>query len=123
MKRTALLLLMAALAFAGELTGKWSGTFIETDGPGGAETNTTGVYMDLKVSGQTVTGTAGPDEARQFPISGGKLDGKKLTFEVSIGPAAAKFDLVFDGNTIKGTAASEIDGQHQYAKLDLKRKQ
>jgi hypothetical protein len=121
MKRFALMLLMAAVAFAGELTGKWTGSF-DTVGPDGS-THTGEAYMSLKLDGQTVTGTAGPDESQQMTISNGKLDGKKLTFDVVMeqGPTL-KFDLVFDGETIKGGATGEHDGQKMQAKLDLKKK-
>src|SRR5882724_6311083 len=111
MKQLALMLLMAAVAFAGELTGKWSGSF-DTVAPDGS-TNPGPAYMDLKVAGQAVTGTVGPNESDQREISKGKLEGSKLTFEVVQGPGGAplKFDLVFDGETIKGTASAEKDGR------------
>jgi hypothetical protein len=123
MKRLALMLLMAAVAFAGELTGKWTGSF-DTVGPDGS-TNPGPAYLDLKLVGQTVTGTVGPNESDQKEISNGKLDGNKLTFELVHRPdrAPMKFDLVFDGETIKGTVSAEKEGQQMRAKLDVKRKQ
>jgi hypothetical protein len=121
MRRLALFLMIASLALAGELTGKWSGTFVNTSTPGGSG-QTTGTYMDLKLSGQTVTGTAGPDETRQMEISNGKLAGKKLTFDVVQPEGTLKFDLTFDGESLQGAASAEIDGKRMSAKLDLKRK-
>jgi hypothetical protein len=121
MRRLALLLMIASLALAGDLTGKWSGTFVDTtttDGSG----KTTGAYMDLKLSAQTVTGTAGPDETHQMVISNGKLEGKKLTFDVVQPGGTLKFDLTFDGESLQGAASSEKDGLRMSAKLDLKRK-
>ncbi len=46
-----------------------------------------------------------------------------MTFDVVIdqGPTL-KFDLTFDGDTIKGSANAERDGQKLQAKLELKRK-
>ena len=123
MKKLALILLMAGAAIAGELTGKWSGSFAQirndgTEGNGSA-------YMDLKLTGTTVTGTAGPSESQQSPVSNGKLVGKKLTFEVVQGDGRPimKFDLVFDGETLKGSANAEQDGRKLAAKVDLKRRQ
>ncbi len=123
MKRVALIMLMAGLAIAGELTGKWSGSFAEV-GPDGAGRDPGGAYMDLKLTGMTVTGTAGPSESRQMAITNGKLDGKKLTFDVvqSDGGPTMKFDLTFDGETLKGSANAEQDGRKLAAKVDLKRK-
>jgi len=113
---------LATLVFAADLTGQWTGSFDMT-APDGS-TNPSTAYLDLKVSGGTVTGTAGPDENKQHPISNGKLEGKKLTFDLvpENGPTL-KFDLVYDGETIKGTATGEHDGQKMSAKLDVKRKQ
>ena len=117
MHRLAMLLLIASLALAGDLTGKWSGTFAPSD-----SSTPTGAYMDLKLSGRSVTGTAGPDETHQKEISNGKLEGNKLTFEVAQDGRTLKFDLTFDGESIKGVASAEKDGQRMSAKLDLKRR-
>ena len=38
--------------------------------------------MDLKLDGAKVTGTAGPDQSKQWAIKNGKLQEGKLTFEV-----------------------------------------
>src|SRR4051812_40453602 len=121
MKRLALMLLMAAVAFAGELTGKWSGSFDKVAPDGSTQPGP--AYMDFKLSGQTVTGTVGPDEADQNPISNGKLDGKKLTFDVVREFGTLKFELTFDGDRITGMASAERDGARISAKVDVKRKE
>ena len=121
MKRFLVISLVAAVAFAADLTGKWTGTFqdMSEGANGGSDT----AYMDLKVSGQAVTGTVGPNESSQMEIRNGKLEGTKLTFEVARGDLVMKFDLVFDGETIKGTVSGESGGEQHKAKLDLKRKE
>ena len=121
MKRLALMLLVAAVAFAGELTGKWSGSF-DTVRPDGS-TQPGPAYMVLKVDGQTVTGTAGPDESGQHPITNGRLDGTKLTFDMAREQGTLKFNLIFDGESIKGSASAERDGEPMKAQVDLKRKE
>jgi len=122
MIRFALLLFLSVVALAADLTGKWSGTFDEIL-PDGSAKSIGGAYMDLKVSGETVTGTAGPDEAHQNAISNGKLAGNKLTFEVAQGQGILRFDLTFDGESIKGRVAAERDGERKAGRVDLKRKQ
>jgi hypothetical protein len=123
MKRFALLLLIAGLASGAELTGKWSGTFVEV-GPDAAGKDPGQAFMDLKLTGKTVTGTAGPTEQHQLTIVNGTLEGKKLTFDVVQAEAGftMKFDLTFDGENIHGTASAEQEGKKLSAKIDLKRK-
>jgi hypothetical protein len=74
-----------------------------------------------KVDGTKVTGTVGPNLDHQFAIRNGKLDAGKLTFEVLMEDPVA-FDLVFDGNTIRGSATGTGEGgEKMSAKVDLKR--
>jgi hypothetical protein len=120
MKTLALLLMFTAAAFAGELTGKWSGSFEIVNPDGSTQPST--AFITLKLSGQTVTGTAGQNETEQVEILNGKLDGQKLTFDVPIREILIKFDVVFDGDTIKGGAAAESGGMKVTAKVDLKRR-
>ena len=92
---------------AGELTGKWSGKFDITTSDG--ENKPDQAVMTLKVDGTTVTGTAGPNEDQQWAIKNGKLEAGKLTFEVLMeggdgDQGKLVFDLVFDGDAIRGTA-------------------
>jgi hypothetical protein len=120
-KRVGLLLLAGAVVYGAELTGKWSGTFEEL-APDGSVRQTSDAYIDLKLSGQTVTGTAGPSESQQHEISNGRLQGNKLTFEVAGQGPKLKFDLTYDGETIKGAVTGEHDGQRMSARVDLKRR-
>ena len=119
-------LLTALTLSAGELTGKWSGKFDVTNSNG--ETKPDEAYMDLKVDGTKVTGTAGPNEDQQWPIRNGKLEAGKLTFEVVMvdngeEKGTLTFDLVFDGDTIRGSATGAgPGGEKMSAKVDLKRK-
>jgi hypothetical protein len=108
MKKLFGLLLLTAFALAaGELDGKWSGKFDITHSDG-----------DTKV-----TGTAGPDETKQWTIKNGKLEEGKLTFQVDTeGGGSIAFELVFDGDTIRGSATGTGDGgEKMSAKVDLKR--
>jgi hypothetical protein len=124
MKTLICLLLLTGLTLsAGELTGKWSGKFDITNASG--ETKPDSVYMILKVDGAAVTGTAGPNEDQQWTIKNGKLEAGKLTFEVVPEGAAhgsIVFDLLVDGDTIRGTAAGTgDDGEKMSAKVEVKR--
>lgn len=119
-----LLLLTGFTLTAGELTGKWSGKFDITTADG--ETKPDSAYMNLKVEGTKVTGTAGPNEDQQWTIRNGKLEAGKLTFEVVPEGDEDKgllvFDLVFDGDTIRGTATGrDGDNNKMSAKVEVKR--
>jgi hypothetical protein len=126
MKTLICLLLLSALTLtAADLTGKWSGKFDITNSNG--ETKPDEAYMNLKLDGAKVTGTAGPNLDQQWAIRNGKLEAGRLTFEVLIeenGEDKGKlvFDLVFDGDTIRGSATGTGDGgEKMSAKVDLKR--
>jgi hypothetical protein len=124
MKTLICLLLLTGLTLtAGELTGKWSGKFDITTADG--ENKPDSAVMNLKVDGTKVTGTAGPNEDQQWEIKNGKLEAGKLTFEVLPEGDEDKgllvFDLVFDGETIRGTASGHDGDNKLSAKVDLKR--
>ncbi len=114
--------LLSAFALqAAELTGKWSGSFDITNEQG--ETKADTAYMDLKESGGEVTGTAGPNEDKQWPLRKGKLDGQKLTFEVVTDDGGVLvFELAYDGASIQGSCTGTGSGGEKLsAKVNLKR--
>jgi hypothetical protein len=125
MKTLICLLLLTGLTLtAGELTGKWSGKFDITTAEG--ENKPDSAIMNLKVDGTKVIGTVGPSDDQQWTIKNGKLEAGKLTFEVvpeSDGgdDSLIVFDLVFDGDTIRGTASGHDGDKKLSAKVDLKR--
>ena len=122
MKKLLSLLVLTTLSLAaGELTGKWSGNFDITNADG--DTKSDVAYITLKLEGTTVTGTAGPDENQQWAIKNGKLADGKLTFHVDLEEGGAiDFDLVFDGENIKGSAqGTGHGGEKMSAKVALKR--
>jgi hypothetical protein len=115
-----LLLLSSVAVASGGLTGKWSGSFDISTSDG--ESHADSAYLILKESKGVVEGTAGPNIDKQWDIRNGKLDGNKLTFEVPADDGLIKFDLIFDGESIKGTASGERpDGKKMTAKVDVKR--
>lgn len=113
---TLLLCLAAMTAMAADITGKWSGTFApEGDNPSGA-------YAILKQTGTTITGSAGPDEGQQWPLTEGKLQGNHLTGVVTSPEGMVfKLDLTVTGDKISGQANGSRDGQPMKGKLELSR--
>ena len=122
MKKLFGLLLVSSFALiAGDLTGKWSGKFDITNSDGEAKADS--AFMNLKLEGKTVTGTAGPNESKQWAIKDGKLEEGKLTFKADMEDGGSiEFVLQYDGDAIRGDAAGTgSGGEKMRAKLDLKR--
>ena len=113
-------LLMAALALAAgaaDVTGTWSGSLKGT-GPEGQDG---GITLVLKQAGTEITGTAGPSADHQMPIQKGKIEGDKIALEVAVGEGTFKFDLVLEGEHLKGDVNGSMGDHNITAKVDLTR--
>ena len=93
------------LVSGAEFAGKWKGS---VDRPEGGQT---GVYMELRRSGDTVSGEIGytPDETA--PISNVKVDGAKLSFDVVTNEAVYKISLAASADALKGEVITNVDGK------------
>ena len=119
MKRFLLILTMAAAAFGGDLSGKWSGKMAMRRGD---ETRDGGIYMALTQDGSKITGTAGPSLERQYAIKVGSVDANTIKLEVAPendGPIY--IELTVDGDRLTGTLKGESEGQPLTGKLEMKR--
>src|SRR5262245_34888509 len=77
----ALVLIPATLtAQATDLTGNWNAKFTATRPDGTTQSITFTFHFTQK--GKTLTGTIGPEPARQWKVEKGVVDGAKVTFEV-----------------------------------------
>jgi hypothetical protein len=116
MKYLVVLMMAAASLWASDATGTWNGT-LTRDGrePGPA-------LLMLKQDGAKVTGTAGPGSDEQHEIQNGKVEDGKITFEIAQDNGSMKFVLRQEGDEIKGDVSRERDGQHETAKLAVKKK-
>ena len=115
MKRIAALsfFVLTSALMAGDLTGKWSGSLSETEG------DAKSAMLVLKQAGSELTGTAGPNEEKQFPIKNGKVDGDKVTFDVEAGEAVMHFELTAAGNRMSGNVHAEHEGEKLSAKVEV----
>ena len=87
-----LILVVCAPAFAADVDGKWSGT---VQGPAGD----TPVSFTFKADGAKLTGsTPSPLGGPDIAIAEGKIDGKNITFKVSLDfGAGMPFDFDYKG--------------------------
>lgn len=107
----------AAALCATTVTGRWSGT-LQMQG----ETDSKPAYVILKQDGSKLAGSAGPDESEQHSFVGGKIDGNRLTFDVSLGgEGSTHFDLQVEGDQITGQVRRGGEGKNEVAKISLKR--
>ena len=114
------ILLCAAITLsAADISGKWSGTVSMTTAQG--ETNDGTAFVVFKQKGAEITGTGGPDENQQFPITNGKIEGNRITFEVQSDGPLYKLDMMLLGDHIKGEATAVREGQTVKGKVDLTR--
>jgi hypothetical protein len=89
-------LLMAAAAWGADVTGNWSGTMVLTTGTRGA------AYLKMKQNGTVITGTTGPSDQTQFPITSGRIDGNQVTVEAKPGDPVLKLVLKLESATLSG---------------------
>ena len=113
-----LVLSVASVSVAQDVTGKWAGSFnpVRPDGTIGEAK----IFLELKQSGSELTGTAGPNPDQQWPLKG-KIEGSKLSFEVQSGDGPIQITLTLADGHLKGEAAAENNGQKRSAKIDAER--
>jgi hypothetical protein len=120
MKRIVCCLLLSVVSLLADVTGKWSGSF-DITGPDG-ETKPDTAVLNLKQDGSKITGTAGPNEEKQFEIKTGKIDGDRIALEVVMEDGGVlTFDLKLDADHIKGDVKGQVGDEKMSAKVDLTR--
>jgi hypothetical protein len=93
--------LSAATAMAADLTGTWTG---EVKAPDGSVFPLT---FTFKQDGTTLTGSVLVPQGDPIPISNGKVDGNKFTFDDSFNGIVIHHECTVDGDTIKMSTKSD----------------
>jgi hypothetical protein len=114
-----LLMPVAWVSTAQDVTGKWSGSF-KTIRPDWITDDDTTIFLNLKQSGAELGGTAGPTAEKQWPLKG-KIEGGKLTFDVQTDAPLIKFSLTLVDGHLLGDAVAEHEGRRLAAKIDAVR--
>jgi len=120
----ALLLTTLPVLAAADLTGKWAGSFKSVVNDEKREDEV--LYLDLKQTGSELTGRVGPSVELNWPMSKGKVEGTKVTFEVQMSPAGQPgplmvFALQLVDDHLKGSAKAEFQGTKMTAMIDAQR--
>ena len=109
------LFLLASSAMAGDLTGKWSGTF-KVDG---GDHNVPQLFI-LKQQGKTLTGSGGPNAGEQYPLENGRIDGDEVRFELTTGEWKFAYDLKQAGpDGLKGDLKLQSVNDSRNARVSL----
>ena len=107
--------LLAASAMAGDLTGKWSGTF-KVDG---GDHNVPQLFI-LKQQGKALTGSGGPNAGEQYPLENGRIDGDEVRFELTTGEWKFAYDLKQAGpDGLKGDLKLQSVNDSRNARVSL----
>jgi hypothetical protein len=115
MKRTiAVVLLLAVNVMAGDLTGKWSGSF-KADG---ADHDVPQLFV-LKQDGNKLTGSGGPNQSEQYPIEKGKVEGDRVRFEITTGEWKFTYDLKATDARMAGDLELKSINDRRTAKVSL----
>jgi hypothetical protein len=94
--------LSAATAMAADVTGTWTG---EVKGPDGSASFQ--LTFTFKQDGTTLTGSVLVPQGDPIPISNGKVDGNKFTFDDSFNGIVIHHECTLDGDTIKVSTKSD----------------
>jgi len=86
----ALILVVCIPAFAADVDGKWAGSIA---GPAGD----TPINFTFKADGEKLTGSTVGLDGAEVPISEGKIDGKNITFKVSLDFGGMPFVISYKG--------------------------
>ena len=118
MKKILWLLPWVALALSGsDLTGKWSGTIEIAD-----EGATTPVSVQFVQKADVVLGKIGrTGGGEEESIRNGKVDGKKVSFEVNSAHGLMKFALTLEEDRLEGEMKGTVDDGEIVGKVKLAR--
>lgn len=93
------MILVASMAFAAPIDGKWVGEIQ------GMEGNPTKISYTFKADGATLTGSTTSPDGKEMAIKDGKIDGNNISFSISfdMGGQEMKMDMkgVLSGDDLK----------------------
>jgi len=121
------ILLLAPLASAADVTGKWGGS-LEGKDPDG-ETVNVPAHAELKQQGDSVTGKVWKETEHQYSIEKGKIEGNRITFEFKAPEGSEEAEplvhsvrlTVVSEDQLQGEVEIPMDGGKMTGKLTFAR--
>jgi ketosteroid isomerase-like protein len=104
---------------AQNVTGKWSGSFDIMPPQGSLQHDT--AWLNLKQEGNSLTGTAGPNEGKQSEIKDGKVEGPDIQFSVPGPGGMLLMNLHQQGDRLVGEGTAELPNGKLRVKIDVMR--
>jgi hypothetical protein len=111
MKLRALLLglaLVTSPAFAADIDGKWTGSLDTPNGP-------VQVNYTFKADGAKLTGSTSAPDGSAVPIKDGKIDGKKVSFSLTLDFGAGPTTFLYTGEV----SATELKLHSEFMNMPL----
>ena len=109
-------LLFALVAWAADVAGRWWGEVVTAEG-------SQPVYVTLVQEGQTLRGSGGPAPMEQSLLTNGKIEGNRVSFDILPGRRSPlHFELVSDGEWLRGTVKLRLNGQPVTGKVSLRKR-
>jgi len=109
------LILVATMAFAAPIDGKWAG---EIAGMDGAPMK---LNYTFKADGATLTGSTQGPEGKEIAIKDGKIDGNNLSFSVSFDMGGQEMKMEYKGVLAGDDLTLSMDMMGQPMEFKLKR--
>ena len=124
MRKLWLLPCLTVLLTAADISGKWGGT-VDVEDPTDGSTISTEVRAEFQQQADKISGKIGRQgEQESESIKDAKLEGTRLTFEVSSTEMSGvfKFALTLEGDGLEGEMSGTMEGNPITGKVHLKRK-
>jgi hypothetical protein len=119
--RFAIALFFAVCAFGADFAGSWKGS-LKMKTSDGTVLQEGDAFLNLKQTGDTITGEAGTDD-ESYPVENGKADGNTLMFSVKP-PEGNRIFVTLTLNEhgeLSGQANAEVEGRKVTVELKLKK--
>jgi hypothetical protein len=118
MRILTLALLFILGSAVGDVSGNWHGSFRVDGGD-----HDVPQLLLLKEDGTKLTGSGGPDATERYPISNGRVNGDRVTFEITTGDWEFSYDLQISGPQMSGKLVLKSANDSRSAEVTLKEAQ